>query len=81
MQEWGDFFEKIENRVIKKETIGVEVSTVFIGIDHGFGGPPLWFETIIFGGHHDGYRERYATYEEAEAGHARAVKIVKNEQT
>ena len=44
----------------------VEVSTVFLGIDHQFGyGKPLLFETMIFGGKNDGYQTRYSTWEEA----------------
>lgn len=50
---------------------GVKVSTVFLGIDHGgFGdGPPMLFETMIFGGPDDGAQWRFATWEEAEAHH------------
>ncbi len=56
---------------------GSEVSTVFLGLDHSWGsGPPLVFETMIFGGPNDQYQERYATYEEAEAGHKRAMWLV-----
>lgn len=56
---------------------GVRVSTVFLALDHGYGDePPLLFETMIFGGEHDDYQERYSTWEEAEAGHKRAVKMV-----
>lgn len=54
----------------------VEVSTVWLGMDHGFGCEPLIFETMIFGGPHDVYQERYATLEEAKAGHKRACKLV-----
>lgn len=55
----------------------VRVSTVFLGLDHQFDddGPPLLFETMIFGGKHDGYQERYSTWEEAEAGHKIALAI------
>jgi hypothetical protein len=56
----------------------VRVSTVFLGIDHRFqhkagDGGPLVFETMIFGGVHDGYQERYVSWREAEAGHRQAV--------
>lgn len=51
------------------------VSTVFLGMDHGFSGPPVLFETMIFGGPHDQYQERYVTWEEAEAGHQHAVAL------
>jgi len=56
----------------------VFVSTIFLGIDHNFGGgKPLVFETMIFGGKHDLYQERYSTYEEAIEGHKRAVLLAK----
>jgi hypothetical protein len=55
--------------------MGVEVSTVFLGIDHSFGfHKPLWFETMIFGGKRDGEQYRYETWEEAEANHWKLVK-------
>jgi hypothetical protein len=57
----------------------VDVSTVFLGLDHGFGGKPLWFETMIVGGPLDDSQERYTTIEEAEAGHARWVALVRGE--
>lgn len=55
----------------------VRVSTIFLGTNHAFfGGTPILFETMIFGGEHDEYQERYATWEEAEAGHQRAIDLV-----
>lgn len=53
------------------------ISTVFLGLDYQFqaGLPPILFETMIFDGHLDGYQCRYNTYEQAVAGHRRAVKI------
>ncbi len=53
----------------------VQVSTVFLGLDHRFGadGPPVVFETMTFGGPFDQEQDRYSTWEEAEAGHAAAV--------
>ena len=54
----------------------VHVSTVHLVIDHSFGdGPPLIFETMIFGGEHDQYQERYSTREQAEEGHRRALTL------
>ncbi len=50
-----------------------EVSTVFLSTDAAFIGPPLVFETMIFGGAHDLEQDRYGTWEEAEAGHAAMV--------
>lgn len=75
------------DRVVAQSQVGdgVMVSTVFLGIDHNFAfdGPPILFETMIFqtkeGGAEmlDDYQERYRTWGEAEAGHARAVAMVK----
>jgi len=48
----------------------VRISTVFLGLDHGHGGKPLWFETMVFGGVLDQLQERYATWDQAAAGHA-----------
>lgn len=75
---WSKWFEK-SDRTVRKTTIGdVDVSTVFIGLDHRFGdaGPPLVFETMIFGGQHDEYQDRCSTWDEAEAMHAKACKLV-----
>jgi len=43
---------------------------VFLGLNHSFGeGPPLLFETMVFGGALDQEQARYTTWEQAEAGH------------
>ena len=79
MMRWVKMMEdsKSGNRIVQKTNLNrVDVSTVFLGLDHNFGaGPPLLFETMIFGGPNDGYQERYETWEQAEAGHAKAVKV------
>lgn len=59
----------------------VHVSTVFLRLNHGWGGVPQWFETMIFGGEHDGWCERYETYDQAEAGHKRTVDALKSGQS
>ena len=57
---------------------GVEISTVFLCMDHRIGeGPPLLYETMIFGGPLDQEQERYSTRAEAEAGHKRWVEAVR----
>lgn len=49
---------------------GSTVSTVWLGLDYSFGGgPPLIFETMIFGGGHGGWCKRYATEIEAQTDH------------
>ena len=51
---------------------GVNVSTVFLGINHGIVFNDLiLFETMVFGGEFDGEQERYRSYEEAMLGHKR----------
>lgn len=69
-----------QGKIIGRTEIGETlISTIFLGMDHGFFGEPLLFETMIFGGKHDNYRERYSTYAQAEAGHQIAVDLVKSE--
>lgn len=78
IMKWGAQFEDIKSRRVAETTIGdARISTVFLGLDHNWGGgPPLLFETMIFGGEHDGYCERYSTWDEAERGHAAALALV-----
>jgi len=58
----------------------VSISTVWLGLDHSWwGGPPIIFETMIFGGAHDEAQWRYATHLEAIQGHADAVALVRRE--
>lgn len=66
-------------RKIGADTIGdVTVSTVWLGLDHRFGeGPPLIFETMVFGGPDSDWQDRYTTKEQALAGHERVVAAVK----
>lgn len=80
--EWAKWFENVENRIVKKTTIrDIEVSTVFLGLDHSFFSDkkPILFETMIFGGEQEGYQERYSTWAEAEEGHQKACEMVVNE--
>lgn len=77
---WGLWFQDHEEaRRVAADDVGeVRVSTVFLGMDHShFGAVPLLYETMIFGGENDMWQDRYATREEALAGHAEAVKLVK----
>lgn len=70
MLEWSIAYNN--DRIVEKTTIGEsEVSTVFLGMDHGFNGTPMLFETMVFGGKMDMYFDRYSTWEEAEKGHHR----------
>jgi hypothetical protein len=79
---WGRWMQSA-NRRVGDDLIGeVRVSTVFLGVDHNFcdGGPPLLFETMIFGGPHDQYQERCSTWQQAEAMHQRAIAMLRKEE-
>ena len=78
--EWARWFETSgESRRVGRTEIGSlgYVSTVFLGLDHGWRSPrPILFETMSFlgdGDHGETYFARYATWDEAEAGHAAIV--------
>lgn len=76
IEEWA-VKSTVESRRVDETFISdVRISTVFLGLDHSFGeGEPLLFETMIFGGEHDDYQDRYSTWDEAVAGHERAVNL------
>lgn len=78
---WARWFETSDRHVANDIVGGHRVSTVFLGINHRFigDGPPLVFETMIFGGPRDGWQERCSTWDEAEAMHARAMALVRGE--
>jgi len=69
-------------RIVEKTNVGeASVSTVFLTLDHAYdGGPPVLFETMVFGGEHDQFQERYCTYDEAKSGHKETVKMVKGKE-
>lgn len=76
-----EYFEK-HNRVghdeFKTPFGDVRVSTVFLVIDHSFGeGPPVLWETMVFGGLWDEYQWRYTSRQAAEEGHSRIVATLK----
>lgn len=70
---WARWIETA-NRHVKDEMVNeCRVSTVFLGIDHGWHGAPLLFETMVFcpsqyHADHE-YMQRYGTWDEAEKGH------------
>lgn len=73
---WAYFCEfQRERRIIARTEIGeIAVSTVFLGMDRSwFQGPPVTFESMIFGGPFDNEQQRYVTKAEALAGHADLV--------
>lgn len=78
VEEWSEMFEG-PLRIVKRTQIGwIRVSTVFMGLDHNFSneGPPLLFETMIFGGRLNQQLARCSTWEEAETVHREMVQKV-----
>lgn len=74
---WIREFAKTDRSIAVTEANNGRVSTVFLGLDHGFGtGKPVLFETMVFGGPLDGGCERYADMRGAIDGHARWVERV-----
>lgn len=78
--EWARLFDDLQYKRIALTRLwhGARVSTVWLGIDHNFSnddGPPLIFETMVFGGRDGGDLdcERYSTFAEAYAGHLTMV--------
>lgn len=77
---WAKWFEEHQDRHIADDTVrGMRISTVFLGIDHNFteDGPPVLWETMVFGGGRDLYQERYTSREEAVEGHKRALAVAR----
>ena len=77
---WGKWME-IGNRRVKFEKVGdVEISTVFLGMDHAWGGgPPVLWETMVFGGPMDQEQMRCSgSKEQAEAMHDKMVERVRS---
>lgn len=79
MREWAFMLaDEDACRVALTMIDNIEVSTVFIGIDMGLGRSkqPQVFETMIFEDGKAKDNRRYATWEEAEAGHREIVAAV-----
>jgi hypothetical protein len=93
MEEWARWYCTANRIVAQDGTRFHWVSTIFLGLDHNhFGkGPPILFETMVFereaeirefGGKLFPARDsldmwRYASWDEAEAGHRATVKRLK----
>lgn len=78
LQRWCDLSEDLEYKTVKQDkNLGKMVSTIWLGLDHSFGGPPLIFETKVFATNQHGEVEnwselaanRYSTEEQALKGH------------
>jgi hypothetical protein len=75
MEEWGAALASGADRHVAETTVGdVWVSTVWLGLDHSWDdGPPLIFETMVFGGPCNEEMHRYSTEVQALAGHDQMV--------
>lgn len=85
LDQWAELHSNREYKCLAQTNVGGDmwVSTVWLGLDHGFGsGPPLIFETMVFGddtGWMDLDMTRYATEEAAYVGHDQTVTMVRLE--
>ncbi len=74
-QQFGKYSRRVDQTSFFPDNIDMEVrvSTVFLGIDHQYGeGKPILWETMIFGGEHDEYQQRYHSEKDARIGHLAA---------
>jgi hypothetical protein len=78
-ERWSELY--MGERHVALTRIGdVEVSTVWLGLDHSFGmhGPPIIYETMVFGGKLDETMDRYASWDAALAGHDQLAAAVRD---
>jgi hypothetical protein len=81
--EWALLFNDTPGRIVAFDRLAggdVEVSTVWLGLDQRFwgDGPPLIYETMIFGGPHDEEQWRWPNRDAALAGHDQAVALARD---
>lgn len=86
VQLWGEC--RLQEGVLRRTGFGdwgyewprqsVQVSTVFLGMDHGWGisAEPVLWETMVFGGELDGEMSRYSSFDDALEGHHEMVERV-----
>lgn len=71
----SDYLHKIVSRTSFPS--GTRISTVFLCLDHGWeSGPPVLWETMVFGGEFSNDQERYTSHDDAVKGHIEWVKKV-----
>ncbi len=84
--EWARWLENADRTVAYTiVSSDVAVSTVFLPLEPIDSrlremNPPLLFETMIFGGIHDGLRRQYCSWDEALNGHWSTVRLAKDVQ-
>lgn len=79
--EWAAWFSNADRKVANTNIGEYQISTVFLGMNHGWEGKPILFETMIFGfpTEHElcDYQTRCSTWGMAEKQHEQAVELVK----
>ena len=86
--EWGKWMGSHERHVGDTHIGPFRISTVFLGLNHGYGSTDLWFETMVFIDRGEPFEpfkdvlfcQQYCTYAEAERGHENIVEKVKSGQ-
>lgn len=84
MLTWSKWMEENEERKrvgLAELGEGGTISTVFLGLDHGWGEghAPMLYETLVFGGPRDGWMVRYGTREMASRGHEGMIREVQRD--
>ena len=78
--EWARWFETHDRRIAYDKLPTCCISTIFLGLDHGWGeGPPVLWETLVIGGRHDGEQLRYTSEKEALECHRLLVERCRKE--
>lgn len=81
LMKWGVWLQNMDNTRVDftKVSKKIEVSTVFLGLNHNWGdGAPILFETMVFKNGDSRGMWRYATWDEAVAGHKKVVEELSN---
>jgi len=80
-EEWSKWMQE-NNRIVNHDFVGdILISTVFLGVDHSWGGgPPELFETMTFAKDESPWDHtvigRYTFWDEAVDGHEKAVREI-----
>jgi len=82
LTKWARWMAKPGRHILGHDKLPTgEISTIFLGINRSFtqAGPPVLWETMVFGGKLDGEQIRYTSKDQALAGHRQMVDRVRRE--
>jgi hypothetical protein len=76
---WASMMDDVESRRVALDRVGrVAVSTIFLGLDMGIGGEPMFYETRVMGAGDLGDQvQRYRNREDATTGHYKVLAMLK----